>query len=123
MGLKGLINLAITAFLSFSSTPVRIVSVMGLIASVIAILSGSVIVGIKLFTSLAIPGWASTMSTLAFGSGIQLLCLGIIGEYIARIYDEVKERPLYLVDEVLEQGSLKTRTSEDDIFIPKVISF
>ena len=123
VGLKGLINLAITAFLSFSSTPVRIVSVMGLIASVIAILSGSVIVGIKLFTSLAIPGWASTMSTLAFGSGIQLLCLGIIGEYIARIYDEVKERPLYLVDEVLEQGSLKTRTSEDDIFIPKVISF
>ncbi|NBX69502.1 MAG: glycosyltransferase [Proteobacteria bacterium] len=123
VGLKGLINLAITAFLSFSSTPVRIVSVMGLMASVVAILSGSVIVGIKLFTSLAIPGWASTMSTLAFGSGIQLLCLGIIGEYIARIYDEVKERPLYLVDEVLEQGSLKTRTSEDDIFIPKVISF
>lgn len=123
VGLKGLINLAITAFLSFSSTPVRIVSVMGLMASVVAIVSGSVIVGIKLFTSLAIPGWASTMSTLAFGSGIQLLCLGIIGEYIARIYDEVKERPLYLVDEVLEQGSLKTRTSEDDIFIPKVISF
>ena len=123
VGLKGLINLAITAFLSFSSTPVRIVSVMGLMASVVAILSGSVIVGIKLFTSLAIPGWASTMSTLAFGSGIQLLCLGIIGEYIARIYDEVKERPLYLVDDVLEQGSLKTRTSEDDIFIPKVISF
>lgn len=123
VGLKGLINLAITAFLSFSSTPVRIVSVMGLMASVVAILSGSVIVGIKLFTSLAIPGWASTMSTLAFGSGIQLLCLGIIGEYIARIYDEVKERPLYLVDEVLDQGSLKTRTSEDDIFIPKVISF
>lgn len=123
VGLKGLINLAITAFLSFSSTPVRIVSVMGLMASVVAIVSGSVIVGIKLFTSLAIPGWASTMSTLAFGSGIQLLCLGIIGEYIARIYDEVKERPLYLVDEVLDQGSLKTRTSEDDIFIPKVISF
>lgn len=123
VGLRGLINLAVTAFLSFSTMPVRLVSLLGLVASGVAILSGSVIVGIKIFTDLAIPGWASTMSTLAFGSGIQLLCLGIIGEYIARIYDEVKERPLYLVNEVLDRPAITTRRNEDDIFVPKVISF
>ena len=63
------------------------------------------------------------MSALAFGSGIQLLCLGIIGEYIARIYDEVKERPLYLVDTVLENSTQPQTSTQDEAFIPKVIRF
>ena len=121
MGLKGLIQLAITAFLSFSSLPVRMVSVMGLIASLAALISGTAIVSIKLFTDLAIPGWASTMSALAFGSGIQLLCLGIIGEYIARIYDEVKERPLYLVEKVLETSAPHSLSMEESSFVPKIV--
>ena len=123
VGLRGLINLAITAFLSFSSTPVRLVSVIGLICSIIALTSGIVFVTVKIFTDLAIPGWASTMSALAFGSGIQLLCLGIIGEYIARIYDEVKQRPLYLVDTILENPVNKTLSKEDAIFVPRIINF
>ncbi len=121
VGLKGLIQLAITAFLSFSSLPVRMVSVMGLIASLAALISGTAIVSIKLFTDLAIPGWASTMSALAFGSGIQLLCLGIIGEYIARIYDEVKERPLYLVEKVLETSAPHSLSMEESSFVPKIV--
>ena len=67
VGLKGLIQLAVTAFLSFSSMPIRIVSFLGLIASLAALISGTVIVSIKLFTDLAIPGWASTMSALEIG--------------------------------------------------------
>lgn len=121
VGIKGLVHLAVTAFLSFSSMPVRLVSFLGLLASLTALASGSVIVSIKLFTNLAIPGWASTMSALAFGSGIQLLCLGIIGEYIARIYDEVKQRPLYLVDTVLESSTKHSISVEDSTFIPKVV--
>jgi dolichol-phosphate mannosyltransferase len=123
VGITGLIHLAITAFLSFSSAPVRLVSVLGLIASLAAMVAGTVILGIKIFTELAIPGWASTMCALAFGSGIQLLCLGIIGEYVARIYDEVRERPLYLVDEVLETRSSSSRHREDSIYSPKIINF
>jgi polyisoprenyl-phosphate glycosyltransferase len=123
VGMKGLLHLAITAFLSFSSAPVRLVSVIGLIAAAFATLSGTIIVGIKLFTALAIPGWASTMSALAFGSGIQLLCLGIIGEYIARIYDEVKQRPLYLVDTILETSPSSKVSIHDSTFIPKIINF
>lgn len=101
VGMWGLINLALTAFLSFSNAPIRVVSVMGLICSAGALIGATTIVGIKLLTDRAIPGWASTMSLMFFSSGIQLLCLGILGEYVARIYDEVKQRPLYLVAEEL----------------------
>lgn len=101
VGVWGLINLAITACLSFSNTPVRLVSMLGLFCSAAAITMGCLILGIKAFTSKAIPGWASLMTMIAFGNGIQLFCMGLIGEYIARIYDEVKERPLYIVNRVL----------------------
>lgn len=100
VGMFGLMNLAVTALLSFSSTPVKMVSVLGLLCAGGSLSSGLFIVAIKLFTERAIPGWASMMTAIFFASGIQLLCLGIIGEYIARIYDEVKDRPLYLVDQV-----------------------
>lgn len=99
VGFWGLSHLALTAFLSFSSAPIRLVSLVGIICSVGALLGASIIVSVKLFTNWAIPGWASTMSLLFFASGIQLLCLGILGEYVARIYDEVKGRPLYWVQE------------------------
>ena len=102
VGALGLINLAITAIVSFSSRPVRLVSIFGLCASAVSMAFGAVIVGIKLFTPLAIPGWASLMTVSAFGTGVQLLCIGIIGEYVARIYEETKQRPLFLIDQVLE---------------------
>lgn len=103
VGFFGLINLAITAFVSFSNTPVRLVSFFGLFASSVSILSGITILYLKLFTEKAIPGWASTMVAISFGMGIQLLCTGIIGEYVARIYEEVKGRPLYLVETLLDK--------------------
>lgn len=100
VGAMGLIQLAITALLSFSNLPIRLVSLFGILASAAALIAGTAFIGIKLFTDAAIPGWASMMTAVAFGSGIQLLCLGLIGEYVARIYDEVKQRPLYLVGEI-----------------------
>jgi polyisoprenyl-phosphate glycosyltransferase len=102
VGVYGLINLAITAIVSFSSRPVRLVSIFGLCASAFSLAFGLCIMGIKVFSSYAIPGWASMMTLSAFGTGVQLLCIGIIGEYVARIYEETKQRPLYLVDEILE---------------------
>ncbi|MCB0404851.1 MAG: hypothetical protein KDD51_08695, partial [Bdellovibrionales bacterium] len=106
VGMFGLVHLAITAFISFSNAPVRFVSILGLAAAGLALLAGVSIIAIKLFTSLAIPGWASIMTATAFWSGLQLLCLGIIGEYIARMYDEVKRRPMYLVEEHLSHKTL-----------------
>lgn len=103
VGFFGLVNLAVTALVSFSATPVRIVSYVGILCSVGAFLSGAAIMAVKIFTDRAIPGWASIMTVTLFTSGIQSLCLGIIGEYIARMYEEVKGRPLFMIDRVFEK--------------------
>ncbi|MBY0371622.1 glycosyltransferase family 2 protein [bacterium] len=108
VGSWGLIQLAVTALLSFSNFPIRLVSFFGLAASATSLAAGLAFIGIKIFTNAAIPGWASLMTAVAFGSGLQLLCLGLIGEYIARIYDEVKQRPLYLVGQIHGNRAPKT---------------
>lgn len=112
VGTWGLISLAITAFISFSITPVRLVSLMGLLCSIIALGSGITFIAIKIFTPLAIPGWASVMTLIALSSGIQLLCLGMIGEYMARLYEEVKGRPNYIVERVLDRHHLPKKSEE-----------
>lgn len=109
VGMGGLVHLAITACLSFSHLPIRMVSVLGILSSFFAITFGLGIVAIKLFSSRAIPGWASIMTVTAMGSGVQLLCIGLMGEYLSRIYQEVKSRPLYFVGEVIEKGSSTKR--------------
>ncbi len=111
VGSWGLIQLAITALLSFSIVPIRMVSLFGILCSAVAIGAGSTIIAVKLFTDLAIPGWASMMTTVFFASGIQLLCLGLIGEYVARIYEEVKQRPLYLVGSIKGVASASASSS------------
>jgi polyisoprenyl-phosphate glycosyltransferase len=58
---------------------------------------------IRLFTSRAIPGWASSVIPIYFLGGIQLLCLGVIGEYLAKGYIETKRRPRYLISEVISE--------------------
>ena len=107
VGFIGLINLALSAFLSFSTVPIRLVSFLGFGTSLLGFTAASVVTYVKLFTDEAIPGWASTISSIGLTSGVQLLCLGIIGEYVGRIYDEVKDRPAYLIDNVLEPESRK----------------
>ncbi len=105
VGSWGLVQLAVTALISFSNTPIRLVSFFGLFCSASSVLAGMVFIGVRVFTDAAIPGWASMMTALAFTSGIQLLCLGLMGEYVARIYEEVKQRPLYMVDALHEKSA------------------
>jgi hypothetical protein len=71
---------------------------MGALCSFLALSALSAILGIRLFTAVAVPGWVPIMIVLFFCSGVQLLCLGVIGEYIARIYEEIKQRPAYFVE-------------------------
>jgi polyisoprenyl-phosphate glycosyltransferase len=111
VGTFGLIHLAVTALLSFSSAPIRLVSFFGLLCAASSLAAGLAFIGVKVFTNAAIPGWASMMTAIAFASGIQLLCLGLIGEYIARIYDEVKQRPLYMVGAVWGASATEARAA------------
>jgi dolichol-phosphate mannosyltransferase len=103
--LRRLIALAFDGLLSFSKLPLRLATVLGLVVSFLSFVAALVFVGVKIYAvthdlpKLSIPGWASFMTAISFFGGMQLLFLGIIGEYIGRIYDEVKGRPVYLVAE------------------------
>ena len=93
-----LFELALIAITSFSVKPLRWISRMGFLVSIAAILYGLFIIVDTLFFGRDLEGWPTLAVGIMFSAGLQLICLGVIGEYIGRIYDEVKQRPLYIVD-------------------------
>jgi glycosyltransferase involved in cell wall biosynthesis len=92
-----MIKFALTGLTSFSLVPLQLASYFGFLVSGISFLAGLYTIYLKIFTILTIPGWTSLMIVLLFLGGIQLITLGIIGEYIGRISDEVKQRPPYII--------------------------
>ncbi|MEM8610576.1 MAG: glycosyltransferase family 2 protein [Cyanobacteria bacterium P01_H01_bin.105] len=92
-------NFAISGIVSFSSTPLRVWGYLGVIISVISFLYASFLILRTLVLGIDVPGYASLMVAILFLGGVQLVSLGIIGEYLGRVYEEVKQRPLYLVRE------------------------
>ena len=92
-------NFALDGIFSFSLIPLKVWSYIGIIISLIALLYASFLVIYTVILGVDIPGYASIIVSILFLGGIQLISLGIIGEYLGRIYEEVKERPLYLVRE------------------------
>ncbi|MEA5504379.1 glycosyltransferase family 2 protein [Halotia wernerae UHCC 0503] len=92
-------NFAIDGITSFSLLPLKVWSYAGFALSLISFLYASFLVIRTLFLGIDVPGYTSLMVAVLFLGGVQLLSLGIIGEYLGRVYDEVKERPLYLVRE------------------------
>lgn len=90
-------NFAIDAVTSFSSLPLKVWSYLGLVVSVFAFLYALFLASLKIFRGIDVAGYASLMVAVLFFGGVQLITLGIMGEYMARMYNEVKGRPLYLV--------------------------
>ncbi len=90
--------LALNGIFSLSKAPLRVATYFGLLVSCTTFLLAIWFVVQKLTVGFEIRGWASTVVIMLFLGGVQLLTIGIIGEYISRIYDEVKQRPLYIVD-------------------------
>lgn len=99
MSITRLFSLAFDGIFSFSNIPLRAATYVGFVAATFSFAGGIFVIYEKLFTDKAILGWASTIVTITFLGGLTLLTLGIIGEYIGRIYDEVKQRPLYIISE------------------------
>jgi dolichol-phosphate mannosyltransferase len=93
-----MMNLSVDGIVSFSTVPLKLASLLGLIISVLSFLLGLYCIGLKLFTNQLVQGWLSLLISILFIGGVQLIFLGIIGEYLGRIYDEVKQRPLYVVN-------------------------
>jgi len=100
-----LIQLAWTGVTSFSVVPLRLASAVGGGLALMAFIYGLVVIVDKLFFRESIPGWPSVVVSIMFFSGVQLLFIGILGEYLARIYDEVKGRPSYVVAEVIRPNA------------------
>ncbi len=103
-GLRGSLSLAFTGILAFSIAPLRALTLTGLMLSMIALGYGLWVVGEYFITGIAVPGYATIVVGMMFFSGIQLLSIGILAEYVGRIYEEVKQRPNYLVSQRLGQG-------------------
>lgn len=95
---RRMVGLAIDGILSLSKAPLRLAMYLGFFASAISFLLLIAFIAERLFGSGQMTrGWASTIVVILFLGGVQLICLGVIGEFIGRIYDEVKQRPLYVV--------------------------
>lgn len=96
--LSKMLSLAIDGVTSFSVRPLRLITVLGLIVALLSFV-GIIYVLVSVISGYYVDGWASTTCILCFVSGIQMISLGVIGEYIGRIYLETKKRPRYFVAE------------------------
>ncbi|GAA4330460.1 glycosyltransferase family 2 protein [Variovorax defluvii] len=103
-GALRLVNFAIDGLTSFTNWPLRMVSVVGLLLAVPAFAYGVYLVLEHLVIGNPVSGWTTIVVSLMFFIGIQMISTGIVGEYVARIFEEVKGRPLYVVRKVLGRG-------------------
>ncbi len=97
----GSLKIGLNGLISFSSRPLQMMSILGAIIAGFSFLLGSWYVIQKLIGFDLTPGLSTTVLVVTFFSGVQLLCLGLMGEYVGRIYDEVKRRPLFIIDQVI----------------------
>ena len=100
--MRRLARLAFTGVTAFTNAPLRLWSALGVVIALFALAFGAWIVIEHFIYGSDVPGWATLVTGMAFFSGVQLLSIGILGEYVGRIFDEVKQRPVYVVG--LETG-------------------
>lgn len=96
-----MLRFATDGILSFSTKPLQMSIGLGMLAAFIAMGGIFYAIGMRIFTDTWVEGWTALMIAILFLGGVQLICVGILGEYIGRIYNEVKHRPLYIVEEYM----------------------
>lgn len=102
-----LLKYAMEGIISFSTLPLHLATFFGAIVSAIAIIYGIVIIAQTLITGIDVPGYATTIVVVLFLGGVQLLVMGILGEYLAKTYIQGKHRPVYIAKNVLEKKNTK----------------
>jgi dolichol-phosphate mannosyltransferase len=95
--LRNMMRFAFDAIVAFSAVPLKVASVLGLVVSMLGGLYGVYVVGVWLLSDAVVPGWTSVAIAVIVLGGVQLACLGIIGQYLGRMYEEIKGRPLFIV--------------------------
>lgn len=99
--LRKMLALAADGITSFTAFPLRVIALLGVFVSFLSVAMMLWVLWVKFFTRLAIPGWTSSVIPVYFLGGIQLLSIGILGEYVAKLYSEAKRRPRYFIEEWL----------------------
>jgi glycosyltransferase involved in cell wall biosynthesis len=106
---RKMLRFAIDAITSFSVVPLRLATYLGLFAGLVGMVTSAWVAWAKLSGEFAVPGWTTVMLAVSLAASAQLLMTGILGEYVGRIYEEVKRRPLYLVAD-----AVNTQRDDDD---------
>jgi dolichol-phosphate mannosyltransferase len=112
VSLRGLFRLAKTAMFSFSTLPLSLFQVIGAVAASLFVALAGFSLGCKLFTNLAIPGWTSYVLIGSFFGALNALGISILGEYAIRIYDQVRGRPLYVIQRSVNLGQNRKLSPE-----------
>lgn len=99
--LRKMLSLAVEGITSFSALPLRIIALLGVIIFLGSLALSTWVVWIRLFSDDVVPGWASSVLPMYFLGGVQLLSIGIVGEYVAKIYMETKRRPRFIVEKII----------------------
>ncbi|WP_078409442.1 glycosyltransferase family 2 protein [Priestia abyssalis] len=97
--LKKMLRFSMDGITSFSYKPLKLASILGVLLSFSSVIWMFIVLYLKLFTDSTVTGWSSLLMTMLFFNGVVLVMLGVIGEYIGRIYDEAKDRPLYILQD------------------------
>jgi len=104
---RKLLALAADGIFTFSETPLRLATLVGFASAGLSLLYGGFLFMQRLISGYNLPGFATLAVGLFFLGGVQLICLGILGEYVGRIHHEVKQRPPYIVERVERMAHLK----------------
>ena len=101
---RKMIKFALDGITSFSMVPLRVASWFGYATSALAFLYLATVF-VQYAAGITVPGFATIMVAILLLGGVQLICLGIIGEYIGRIFNEIKPRPIYIIDKIRRDGA------------------
>ena len=106
-------NFALEGITSFSTAPLRAATYLGIATAFVAFVYGTWIIAKALLWGDPVAGWPTMMSVILFLGGVQLIALGLIGEYLGRLYEESKQRPLYLIDRWLPATGVSSTQAID----------
>lgn len=113
-----LLNFSLDGMTSFSTAPLRAASYIGFLTAGFALVYGLYIIVLTLLYGNPVAGYPSLVTVMLFLGGVQLICLGIIGEYLGRVFNETKRRPLYLVDSILSADPVAPAATPRDVDTP-----
>lgn len=110
-----MLRLAVDAILSFSTVPLKLVSVLGLVVSLLGAVYGMVVISERLFGQIPVQGFTALTVVILVLGGVQLISIGVIGQYLGRVYDEGKARPLFLVwEDTRKPPAMKPEETRDE---------